>query len=68
MTRTELAKIVEKARCKIVGWEDAGNDGHRLALATLIRAFDHSESALLCEPSLARNTRRPRAHCSAGRF
>ena len=59
MTGMELAKIVQGARCKIVGWEDASNDGHRFALATLIGAFDNSESALLCKPSLARKTHRP---------
>ena len=59
MTPAELAKIVDGARCKIIGSEDAGNDGHRMVLAALIRAFNTSESALLCEPSLARKTRRP---------
>src|ERR1022692_1916720 len=59
MSGAELAKIVEDAHCKVVGWEDAGNEGHRISLAALIRAFDNSESALLCEPSLARKTNRP---------
>jgi hypothetical protein len=57
--RDELSKIVERAKCKIIGWDEASNDGHRLALATLIQAFDTTESALLCEPSLARKTNRP---------
>lgn len=59
MKRDELVRVVERARCRIIGWEDASNDGHRLALASLIRAFDNSESAVLCEPSLARKTNRP---------
>jgi len=59
MNSRELAKVVEGARCKIIGWEDAGNNGHRRTLAMLIQAFNNTESALLCEPSLARRTRRP---------
>ncbi len=59
MTRTELAKVVQAARCRVVSWEDAGNDGHRMVLARLIEAFNTSESAVLCEPSLARKTTRP---------
>jgi hypothetical protein len=59
MTKSELANIVEYAACKVIGWEDAGNAGHRLVLGRLIQAFNNSESALLCEPSLARKTRRP---------
>lgn len=59
MTRAELAKVVEAAKCRVIGWEDARNDGHRAVLASLIQAFDDSASALLCEPSLARKTLRP---------
>ena len=59
MSPSELSKIVERAKCRVVGWEEAGNDGHRLSLATLIQAFNNSESALLCEPSLAKKTNRP---------
>jgi hypothetical protein len=59
VTKGELAKVVEAARCRVIGADDAGNDGHRRTLAVLARAFDHSESALLCEPSLARKTTRP---------
>jgi hypothetical protein len=55
----QLSKIVERARCKITGWEEAENDGHRLTLGVLIQTFDNTESALLCEPSLARKTNRP---------
>jgi hypothetical protein len=59
VTRNELAKVVDAARCRVIGADDAGNAGHRLTLAALIRAFDRTESALLCEPSLARKTTRP---------
>src|SRR3954453_5876413 len=60
MKAEDLANLVQSARCRVRGWEDAGNDSHRAVLAALIRAFDRSESAVLCEPSLARQTtRRP---------
>ncbi len=59
MNGTELAKIVSAARCRVFGWEEAGNDCHRHVLGELIQAFDNSESALLCDPSLARKTLRP---------
>lgn len=59
MTKAELARIVQAAQCRVVGWEEAGNDGQRLVLATLVRAFDNTESSVLCEPSLARKTVRP---------
>jgi hypothetical protein len=55
----QLSKIVDRAKCKVVGWEEASNDGHRLALAVLIQTFDNTESAFLCEASLARKTDRP---------
>lgn len=59
MDRAELSRIVESARCRVIGHEDAGSAGHRDALAALVRAFDSSESAILCEPSLARKSARP---------
>jgi hypothetical protein len=59
VNKAQLFKIVTSSRCQVIGWDDAGNDGHRMVLAALIRAFDRSESALLCEPSLARKTLRP---------
>lgn len=59
MTAAALAKLVDHAKCKVYGAEDAGSDGHRLALANLIAAFNTSESILLCEPSLARKTSSP---------
>jgi len=58
MTREELSKIVERAKCRVIGWEDARNDGHRLALSVMISTFDSSETAVLCEPSLARKSHR----------
>jgi hypothetical protein len=60
MKADELARLVQSARCRVRGWQDAGNDSHRAVVASLVRAFDQSESAVLCEPSLARQTtRRP---------
>src|SRR5436309_1861478 len=59
MTKSDLSKIVQTANCRVIGADDAGNSGHRLTLATLIQAFDNTESVLLCEPSLARKTARP---------
>jgi hypothetical protein len=59
MKRGELAKRVERAQCRVYGWLDASNDGHRAVVAALLDAFDHSESALLVEPSLSRKTDRP---------
>jgi superfamily I DNA/RNA helicase len=55
----QLSKVVQRAKCKVIGWEEASNDGHRFTLAVLIQTFDNTESALLCEPSLARKTHRP---------
>jgi hypothetical protein len=59
MKADALAKVVEEAGCRVFGHEDAGNDSHRAVLAALIRGFDHPESTVLCEPSLARKTTRP---------
>lgn len=59
MTKPELARIVQAALCRVVGEDDACNDGHRLVLARLIQTFNRTESAVLCEPSLARKTSRP---------
>ena len=59
MRADELAKLVERARCRVFGHEDAGNDAHRGVLAALIRGFDHPDATVLCEPSLARKTTRP---------
>jgi hypothetical protein len=59
MKKAELARLISGLQCKVIGADDAANDGHRRTLAVLARAFDNSESALLCEPSLTRRTRRP---------
>ena len=59
MKADALAKLVEKASCRVFGHEDAGNDAHREVLAALIRGFDHPDATVLCEPSLARKTTRP---------
>ena len=59
MRADALAKVVERARCRVFGHEDAGNDAQREVLAALIRGFDHPDATVLCEPSLARKTTRP---------
>jgi len=59
MNRAELSKRVERAKCRVFGWQDASNDGHRAVVAAVIDAFDNSESAMLIEPSLSRKTDHP---------
>src|SRR5438128_779213 len=59
MTREELARWVERGRCRVVGWRDAPTDGNRRVVAAVAEAFDNSESAVLVEPSLSRKTSRP---------
>lgn len=59
MQKNELAKVVASASCKVIGWQDINHLGHRRVLAAFISAFNTSESALLCEPSLSRRTTRP---------
>jgi len=59
MTKAELDRIVAGARCQVNGPDSVRYNGHRLVLGRLIQAFNNSESALLCEPSLARNTLHP---------
>src|SRR4051794_38627780 len=59
MRADALAKVVEKAACRVFGHEDAGNGPQRAVLAALIRGFDHPDATVLCEPSLARKTTRP---------
>jgi hypothetical protein len=59
MNRAELSKRVDRTKCRVFGWQDASNDGHRAVVASVIRSFDNSESAVLIEPSLSRKTNRP---------
>ena len=59
MTVNELGRIVDAARCRVFGWEDAGNEPHRQALAEVIRSTKSEEATILCEPSLTRSTTRP---------
>jgi hypothetical protein len=54
-----LAKLLEKANCRVCGWEDAANEPQRNVLAVLIEGFNHPDATILCEPSLARKTTRP---------
>jgi hypothetical protein len=53
MDADSLAKLVESAKCRVFGWEDAGNEPQRNVLAALISGFDHPDATVLCEPSLA---------------
>ena len=59
MRADELAKLIEKARCRVFGHEDAANAPQRAVLAALIQSFDRPDATVLCEPSLARKTTRP---------
>ena len=58
MSRQALENLVRSAKCRVFGWEEAGNDSHRGVLAILIQGCGR-DSAILCEPSLARKTTRP---------
>ncbi|MEX1026861.1 MAG: hypothetical protein WD049_02470, partial [Candidatus Paceibacterota bacterium] len=46
-------------KCRVFGWDDASNDPHRQVMAALVLGFDHSDATVLCEPSLARTSKRP---------
>ncbi|MCA9031019.1 MAG: NERD domain-containing protein [Planctomycetaceae bacterium] len=59
MTKRELERIVQKASCRVFGWEDASNESHRQVLAEIIRTTHTSDTLILCEPSLTRSTTRP---------
>lgn len=59
MNAEELERIVAAAKCRVFGWEDAGNDAHRQALGDIIRSTESPMTSILCEPSLTRSTTRP---------
>jgi hypothetical protein len=59
MQSQELEKIVNAASCRVFGWEDASNDAHRTVLGLLIHGFRSADATVLCEPSLARTSKRP---------
>jgi hypothetical protein len=59
MKRTELADLIRKSRCRVIGAEDADNNAQRAVLAALIAGHHESDCTILCEPSLARKTTRP---------
>lgn len=59
MHQTNLERLVNSAKCRVFGWEDAGNDAHRQVMAFLIQGFNHADSTVLCEPSLARSSKSP---------
>lgn len=59
MQKHDLNKLVVKAACRVFGSEYAENDAQRFVLGALIQGFDHPDSTVLCEPSLARSSQRP---------
>jgi hypothetical protein len=59
MRRSELERLVARAKCRVVGAVEASNEAHRAVLATVIKGFGNSDATILCEPSLARSTKRP---------
>ncbi len=59
MDELQVCKLVQHAKCKVIGWEQAATVGHRCVLAAVVRAVNFTESVLLCEPSLAHKTTRP---------
>lgn len=59
MKKHDLHKLVSSAACRVFGWEDASNDPHRAVLGKLITGFNHRDATILCEPSLARTSKRP---------
>lgn len=56
MRPNELQRLVAACNCRVSGWDIASNDPHRLVIGTLIQGFNHSQSTVLCEPSLSRQT------------
>lgn len=59
MQKADLQILVNAAQCRVFGWEDASNDPHRLIVGLLIQGFRSPDATVLCEPSLARTTKRP---------
>lgn len=59
MTPEQLASIVSQAKCRVFGWEDAGNNSHRSVLGTIIQSVNQEAATIYCEPSLTRSTTRP---------
>lgn len=59
MKRTDLANLIRSSSCRVFGAQDASNKAHRSVLAKLIKGFNHPDSTVLCEPSLAKSTVRP---------
>lgn len=59
MQKHDLERLANSAKCRVFGWEDAANDAQRQVMAALIHGFNHADSTVLCEPSLARTSKRP---------
>lgn len=58
MQKNELAKVIASTSCRVIGWQDIDQLGHRHVLAAFLSAFNSSETSILCEPSLSRRTTR----------
>ena len=59
MSPHDLHKLVHAAPCRVFGWEYASNDAHRRILGLLVKGFPSPDTTILCEPSLARSSKRP---------
>lgn len=59
MQKHDLDKLVTNTTCRASGFDHAENDAQRLVLASLVQGFNHPEASILCEPSLARSSKRP---------
>ena len=59
MKSTTLSDLIAKATCQVYGWEEASNDAQRAVVARLAADFRSPDTLVLCEPSLARSTKRP---------
>jgi len=59
MTPEQLDNVVQAAKCRVFNWQDAGNESHRIAVASLVQTLDDETASILCEPSLVRSSMRP---------
>lgn len=59
MRSVKLDEVIRNATCQVFGWEDASNDAQRIVVARLAESFPSPDTLVLCEPSLARSTKRP---------
>lgn len=57
--KIDLEKRCHVTGCRVFGAEYASNDAQRAVIGALIRGFSDPEATILCEPSLARTSKRP---------